>query len=487
MKTKLLIILILGTLIRPVFGEGKIRVFTIGDSTMANKKPEVFPETGWGQVLGEFFDDEVEIHNHAMNGRSSKSFISENRWQAVHDSLQPGDYLFIQFGHNDQKVEDPTRFTKPFGSYTKNLKKFVAESRAKGAIPVLFTSIVRRKFDEKGNLVDTHKDYPIAVRKLAKQMDVPLIDLQKLTAEKVQSIGVEPTKACYLWTAPNESFPEGRQDDTHLQVAGARMVAGLAAETLKMLNMELSAHVVARRPVVGLDHWYNRETNKKTGLPYHYTWTDTANSGFSQLGDLFKAQGALLKTIDTAANAAALGYLDVYIIVDPDTTSESEDPNYIEVDAVKAIDQWVNSGGTLLLMANDGPNCEFTHFNQLATTFGFHFEPKTLNPVVNRDWKMGAETRFEKHQLFEGVSKIYMKEVASISLDSPEVIPVLRDGGDGEVFIAETKYGKGWVMAIGDPWLYNEYIGHNLLPADFDNTKVAQNLCWYLLKAVKGE
>lgn len=220
-----------------------INVFTIGDSTMANKKLKVAPETGWGQVLNQFFDDQVTIHNHAVNGRSSKSFIEQGRWQTVLDSLQKGDYVFIQFGHNDQKFKDSTRFTEPFGEYTENLTKYVSESRDKGATPILFTSIVRRKFNENGKLIDTHTDYPVAVRKLAKEMNVPLIDLQQITVNLVQNMGDEPSKKLYLWTAPNERFPEGRKDDTHLCIEGAVKVAELVSLELKQLSIELAKHV----------------------------------------------------------------------------------------------------------------------------------------------------------------------------------------------------------------------------------------------------
>lgn len=217
--------------------EKTFSIYTIGDSTMANKKPEVYPETGWCQVLQQYFTSTITVKNHAVNGRSTKSFIEEKRWQAVLDSLQPGDYVFIQFGHNDQKIKDSTRFTGPFGTYSENLEKFVTETRAKGANPVLFTSIVRRKFGDNGKLTDTHGDYPVATRQVAKKLDVPLIDLQKITDTWVNSLGDEPSKAMFLWTEPSEKFPEGRKDDTHLSETGAKEVARLAVEECKKQNL----------------------------------------------------------------------------------------------------------------------------------------------------------------------------------------------------------------------------------------------------------
>ncbi len=224
--------------------KAKISVFTIGDSTMANKKAEVYPETGWCQVVGELFDTtKVTIHNHAVNGRSTKSFIDESRWQNVLDSLKKGDFVFIQFGHNDEKIHDSTRYTAPFGTYSANLEKFVTESREKGAIPILFTPVARRKFDENNQLTDTHGEYPLAVRQIAEKLNVPLIDLQKLTKTWISNLGDEPSKAMFLWTSPDERFPEGRKDDTHLSVEGAKKVACLAMEDCRKQNLELARYL----------------------------------------------------------------------------------------------------------------------------------------------------------------------------------------------------------------------------------------------------
>jgi lysophospholipase L1-like esterase len=220
----------------------RITVFTIGDSTMANKKAEVAPETGWCQVFSAFVDETVVIKNRAVNGRSTKSFITEGRWKAVLDSLQSGDYVFIQFGHNDQKIQDSTRYTEPFTSYRKNLERFVRETREKGATPILFTSIVRRKF-ENGFLTDTHGNYPMIVRQVAAEMNVPMIDLHLLTAGAVTALGDEASKSIYLWTPPIDKFPEGRKDDTHLRVEGANLVAKLAAQQLILLDNSLAKRI----------------------------------------------------------------------------------------------------------------------------------------------------------------------------------------------------------------------------------------------------
>lgn len=239
------------------------------------------------------------------------------------------------------------------------------------------------------------------------------------------------------------------------------------------------AGMVTGQPTIFLDNWFNHETHAKTGKIYHYTWDDTLDSGFSQLGERFSDQGARLVTLSAAPDARNLRDAAIYIIVDPDTTRENPSPHYVTGEDIKAVKRWVRKGGVLLLMANDGPNAEFTHFNRLAGAFGFTFHPQTLNPVTGRNWEMGAETHLPVHPLFTGVNKIYMKEVAPIVL-SKGAAPVLKND-DGAVFIAETRFGKGYILAVGDPWLYNEYIGHSRLTPDFDNGKAAANLVRLLL------
>ncbi len=240
------------------------------------------------------------------------------------------------------------------------------------------------------------------------------------------------------------------------------------------------AKISIAQKTIGLDNWFNHETNSKTGKIFHYTWDDKEMSGFSQLGDLFVKKSAVLETVQSRPNKQSLKGIDVYIIVDPDTTKENPSPNYIESEDIDYLKKWVEKGGVLLLMANDGPNCEFTHFNQLAEIFGFQFHPQTLNPVTDRQWDMAAETKFPVHPLFSDVKKIYMKEVASISLTG-DAKPVLVDEDSNKIIIAENQYKKGYVLAIGDPWLYNEYIDHWLLPESFENLKAASNLIDLLL------
>lgn len=221
------------------------QLFLIGDSTMADKPLADNPERGWGQLLPGFFGDGVAIQNHAMNGRSTKSFIDEGRWGVVLKQLRAGDWVFIQFGHNDEKKEDPTRYAAPHDAYRKNLTRFVEEARSKGAQPVLLTPVMRRRFDKDGKFFDTHGEYPDAVRALAKEMNVPLIDLHKSTQALIERHGAEGSKKLFLWIGPTEykSLPNGRQDDTHFSEYGAREVATLAVAGIRERGLTLASHL----------------------------------------------------------------------------------------------------------------------------------------------------------------------------------------------------------------------------------------------------
>ena len=229
--------------------------------------------------------------------------------------------------------------------------------------------------------------------------------------------------------------------------------------------------------VVGLDNWFNHETNATTGKPFHYLWSDTDFSGYSRWGEIFTSKGARLETIGKPTDKA-LDAIDVYIIVDPDTTSETPYPNYISATDIKLIKQWVRKGGVLTVMANDAPNCEFTHLNMLMAEFGMKYNHVTLHPVPGNDFEKGASTDLPDHPLFKGVSKIYLKEISDISLTGT-ARPILKE--NGKVLVAENKVGRGYVFAIGDPWIYNEYIDHDRLPESFNNRKAAENLTDLLL------
>ena len=234
-------------------------------------------------------------------------------------------------------------------------------------------------------------------------------------------------------------------------------------------------------PVIGLDNWFNREIHASTGEPFHYLWSDTAWSGYSSWGETFKSRGAEVTTVEKP-NARVLQKIDVYIIVDPDTTTESGSPNYILPEDIKTIKKWVRKGGVLAVLANDAPNCEFTHLNWLMKQFGITFNHVTLHRVTGGNWEMGASTDLPDHPLFKGVSKIYIKEVSDINL-SGTARAVLTE--NGKVLMAENNFGRGYIFAVGDPWIYNEYIDHERLPESFDNRQAAENLADLLLGKVR--
>lgn len=243
----------------------------------------------------------------------------------------------------------------------------------------------------------------------------------------------------------------------------------------------MSVFTASAQVNVGLDNWFNHETNVKTGQPYHYLWSDTAWSGYSRWGKIFTDKGAKISQINKPAKQE-LAKIQIYIIADPDTTSENPNPNYIQPQDIKAIKAWVKRGGVLMILANDAPNCEFTHLNQLTNTFGISFNHVSLHPVVNKNWEMGAFINLPDHPVFKNVSKIYLKEISSLTLTG-KASPVLTENGN--VFIAESQVGKGFVFAVGDPWIYNEYMDHDRLPADFTNRAAAESLTDYLIQKTK--
>lgn len=218
-----------------------IIIYMVGDSTMANKPyNKGNPEKGWGQVFPLYFKEGIKIENHAKNGRSSKSFRDEGLWDIVLEKIKPGHYVIIAFGHNDQKIESPDRYSAPETDYRKNLERYVLETRDKGAIPVLATPIMRRRFDENGKLYDTHGKYPDVVRSVAKEMNVPLLDLHKKTEALLTAYGEERSKWLFLHIQPGEygAMPNGKEDDTHLSAIGAFQVCDLAIEEIKLTMPE---------------------------------------------------------------------------------------------------------------------------------------------------------------------------------------------------------------------------------------------------------
>lgn len=215
----------------------KKKIFLVGDSTMANKSITAYPETGWGMIFSKFFDTtKAVVFNEAQNGRSTRSFIEENRWAPIVNQLQEGDIVLIQFGHNDEVPTKKTATTPD--EFQKYLAQYVDETRSKKAIPVLITPVARRKFDKEGKVVDTHTEYAALVRKVAAQKNVPLVELDRKSQELLQQMGPANAALLYNHLTPGEhpNYPEGKMDDTHFSELGARKMAEIVYGEIKTLN-----------------------------------------------------------------------------------------------------------------------------------------------------------------------------------------------------------------------------------------------------------
>jgi lysophospholipase L1-like esterase len=225
----------------------KITVYLIGDSTVCTQPVSQAPVTGWGTPFAFFFDKTLTVENHAKGGRSTRTFISENRWQPIADALHQGDYVFMQFGHNDEAKEEQykDRYTSP-EDYRRNLARFIAETSSKQAIPVLVTPVSRRKFSEDGKALETHIEYSKVVAEVAAEYRVPMIDLDTRSRQLYESFGPEYSKLLFNISEPgaNPQFPNGINDNTHFSEYGARLIAGLVLDEMKKLNLELLSRVV---------------------------------------------------------------------------------------------------------------------------------------------------------------------------------------------------------------------------------------------------
>ncbi|MFK7844024.1 MAG: pectinesterase family protein [Rhodothermales bacterium] len=244
-----LIFLLLLGLFPGIVDNAPVTIYLAGDSTMAEKQHDKRPETGWGEVLQHYFDPaDVRVENHARNGRSTVSFIEEGRWQIIVDKLQAGDYVFIQFGHNDQK-ENSDRYASP-QQYGDNLIRFVRDVRAKKATPVLLTPVVRRRFDDNGQFYDTHGEYPDAVRRVATEQNTPLIDMHHKSRAILQQYGAERSKRLFLLLAAGEypNYPNGLNDNTHFSARGANVMAKQAVDGIYENDLNLVSFLQSAMP-----------------------------------------------------------------------------------------------------------------------------------------------------------------------------------------------------------------------------------------------
>lgn len=251
-------------------------------------------------------------------------------------------------------------------------------------------------------------------------------------------------------------------------------------------EMEISESLkLGKGKTVLLDRFYNSEKRKDAAgaLNYwHYTWEERSHPGFNTLGSIFQKNGASLSSLDIAPTATNLKTTSVYIIVDPDHIRDNPSPNYMAAKEVKVISDWVKNGGILLLMANDSNNCDLKHFNLLSKAFGIHFTDKSLNMVKNDNYVQGEVVVGTGNPVFISSPRMFLKELSVLEIKPPAKALVKKDT---DIIIATAKYGKGTVLAVGDPWLYNEYVDGRKLPAEYENYKAATDLVKWLLQSSK--
>ncbi len=261
---------------------------------------------------------------------------------------------------------------------------------------------------------------------------------------------------------------------------------GMGAFIKCAAEMELNeTQSAGKGKTVLLDYYFNNEWKKDatgTSVRWHYTWEDKSNSGYAMLGDIFSKYGVRTKSLAQQPMAVNLQEASIYIIVDPDTEKETARPNFISAKDVATISNWVRGGGVLVLLSNDAGNAEFKNFNQLAAKFGIQFNEDNKNKVLNDQFEQGAVITPDNHSIFGSSKKLYIKELSSLAVKNPAEV-VLKKGDDNIMAVA--KHGKGTVFALGDPWIYNEYVDGRKLPASFDNYKAAEEWVKWLIKQSK--
>jgi len=256
---------------------------------------------------------------------------------------------------------------------------------------------------------------------------------------------------------------------------GAFLLASTEMEKLPTLS-------TGNGKTVLLDRYFNSEKRKDaTGKDayWHYVWEERSHPGFYTLGNIFERHGAKLSSLDVAPTAANLKNSSVYIIVDPDHKKDNPTPNFVSDNDVNAISEWVKAGGSLLLLANDSANCELKNFNKLASVFGVIYTDKSINMVKNDTYEQGVVYPGNGNSIFKTPKKMFLKELSVLNIKAPAKANTTKDG---DVIIATAQFGKGKVLIVGDPWLYNEYVDGRKLPAEYENYKAAEDLVKWLLK-----
>jgi unsaturated rhamnogalacturonyl hydrolase len=257
---------------------------------------------------------------------------------------------------------------------------------------------------------------------------------------------------------------------------------GVGAYILAAVEEENANSRVGLSKTVLLDNYFNHEIKKDDRgrtITWHYVWDEMDINGYSIFGSAFQSNGARLGTLAAEPTAANLANASVYIIVDPDTDKETADPKYVSQRDADVIADWVRQGGVLALMANDYGNCDLEHFNILAGKFGIQFNMDSLNHVEGNKFEQGKVKLAAPNDVLKNAKTLYLKEISSLKLTAPATPLVVHNGN---VIMATARYGKGWVFAVGDPWLYNEYTDGRKLPAEYQNFTAAKDLSHWLLE-----
>lgn len=351
-----------------------------------------------------------------------------------------------------------------------NLKGNYPEASASSMFIYAIAKGVRLNLVPQAKLAAAQKAYTALVKKYIKEENG---QTNLYGTVKVSGLGGKPYRdgstAYYLGEPVIVNDPKG---------VGAFIQAAAEMELVPTLKIGKGKSVL-------LDYYFNHETHKDitgTNIQFHYVWDEMDNNGYSMLGNVFNKYGVQTKKLTTSVTAADLKNTDIYFIIDPDWPKENKNPNYIQPENIEAIYNWVKAGGVLMMFANDSNNVEFKHYNELAGRFGIHFNENYRNMVKGSEFATGTFNIGANDAIFKTAKKIYMKEICTLNI-TPPAKAALTDKGD--VIIAVSKVGKGTVFAVGDPWLYNEYLDGRKLPAELENYKGAEDLVQWLIKQAK--
>ncbi len=252
----------------------------------------------------------------------------------------------------------------------------------------------------------------------------------------------------------------------------------LASNEMKMQKNQF----LGKGKTVVMDNYFNRETKEDAfgkKIVFHYKWWEKDNGGFSFLAHIFNKNGVQTKSLDDAPTAANLKHASIYFLIDPDWPKENKTPNYIEQKHIDALYNYVKNGGVLVMLANDSNNVEFKNYNKLAGRFGIHWNENMRHDVIDNQFEQGAIVFPAGTPIFENAEKVFIKQVCTQTIKSPAVSVYSENG---EVLISMATVGKGKVVAVGDPWFYNEYVDGRKIPAEYENYQAATDLVRWLIQ-----